>query len=219
MAQRCRALVIIDAQNEFLSSDGNFPCPVESTQPFKKNLKALIPKFRKAGGLIVWVKAFYEDRSEQPPQARGTENSDEWLTTATHVFEKSCCKEGTEGSKIEKDLWGCADLVKDSFATKAFYSASAEKKEGAQDLQAVLKNKGVTDAYFCGVASNTCVLATVLGAIEHKKEINPQLNVHVVEDCLGYRHKHKHDAALERMGKMQVESGLVLVKCDEIDWI
>lgn len=33
-----------------------------------------------------------------------------------------------------------------------------------------LMNKGITDAYFCGVASGTCVLASVFDAVKHKKK-------------------------------------------------
>lgn len=207
-SQSTHALVIIDSQNEFLSPKGNFPCPQESTKPLVENLSALIPKFRAAGGTVVWVQAFYEDRAEAPAAMKEHEKgTDEWLTNATHVYHISCCKAGTFGSEIYSDLWDVADTSNDKVVTKGYYSAFKETTE----LRDVLREKGVTDAYFCGIASGTCVLATVLDAAK----LN-EFDTHVVVDCLGFRRLNNHEEALERLERVP---GTKLVDSKDLKWI
>ena len=206
MAQASKALVIIDVQNEFLSPEGNFPCPEESTRPLIDNLIQLIPRFRASGGQIIWVQALYEDLAEEPESMKAFEKgTDGWLTNATHVYHVSCCKAGTFGSEIHPDLWACVDADNDKVVNKANYSAF---KDNTQLLD-VLREKGVTDAHFCGIASGTCVLATVLDAVNISG-----LRNHVVVDCLGYRRLNNHEEALERLKQIP---GLVLENSEDVE--
>lgn len=210
MAQPVRALVVINVQNEFLSRRGNFPCPEQSTEPLIENLSALIPQFRASRGQIIWVNAIYEDRTEQPAKNLKdvTKGSDEWLTNATHVYEISCCKKDTFGSKVHPDLWVHADLEKDKVVEKGFYSAFKR----ATALLEQLEKKAISDAYFCGIASGTCVLASVLDAAKHKDKFN----THVVTDCLGYRRLSNHEESIERMKRLP---DVELVDSDDVEWI
>ncbi|KAL2107892.1 hypothetical protein VUR80DRAFT_4519 [Thermomyces stellatus] len=208
MSQSSRALVIIDVQNEFLLPKGNFPCPEESTKPLVENLSALIPKFRAAGGTVIWVQAFYEDKTEAPAEMKEHEKgTDEWLTNATHVHDTPCCKAGTFGSEIYPEFWEVADTSSDKVVSKGYYSAFKETTE----LLDALREKGITDAYFCGVASGTCVLASVLDAVKIK-----EFRSHVVDDCLGFRRLNSHKEALERLARVP---GLELVNSRDLKWI
>lgn len=209
MAQPTRALVIIDVQNEFISRRGNFPCPEQSTESLIKNLSTLIPQFRAYGGQIIRVNAIYEDRTEQAAGMTGlVKGSDEWLTNATHVYHISCCKKDSFGSRVHPDIWVHADLESDVIVNKGFYSAF----NGTAELLDQLTRKGVSDAYFCGIASGTCVLASVLDATKQKDKFN----THVVTDCLGHRRITNHEESIERMKKLP---DVELVNSDNIEWI
>lgn len=74
----------------------------------------------------------------------------------------------------------------------------------------VLVAKGINEIYCTGLASGTCVLATVLDAIKLK---NPMLKVHAVPDCMGWRRYETHVDAIERLQKMPevtlTNSGLI----------
>ncbi|KAH9906678.1 Isochorismatase-like protein [Xylariomycetidae sp. FL2044] len=215
-----RALVIIDAQNEFLSPDGNFPCPDESTAPLLRNLRALVPRFRAAGGRVIWVQALYLDRAEEPEaMRRHPRGTDAWLTSATHVYHVPCCAPGSPGAEIHADLLAVADPDRDLFVRKDAYSA-LQSSGGAGTLADALlglsvglgqgggdnnnKNNNnniiMTDAYFCGVASGTCVLATVLDAAGAR--FRDRFRTHVVTDCLGYRRLNNHEEALGRLARL-----------------
>ncbi|MBE3045864.1 cysteine hydrolase, partial [Candidatus Bathyarchaeota archaeon] len=170
----------------------------ESTTPLLKNLTKLIPDFRVAGGLVIWVQALYDDLTEAQAPAGMTHNekgSDKWLTSATHVYHISCCKSGTFGAEIHPDLRAVADIEKDKVVTKAYYSAF----QGTTELLDVLRGEKIQEAYFCGIASGTCVLASVLHSVEYKEEFK----IFVVADCLGYRRITNHEEAIERMGKLE----------------
>lgn len=192
-----KALVIIDVQNDFMHPDGAFPIFPEIHQKFVAALCDLVPRFRQSGH-IIWVKADYLDRTEEPAsmacqvKGSGVIGSNEWLPAATHVFEVSCCKASTFGEEIPDYILDIAD-PEDHVVTKRGYSAFYESNE----LGRLFAELGVTDAYFCGLASGTCVLATILDALKLEK-----VQVFGVTDCFGYRRLNTHEAAIEEMKKL-----------------
>ncbi|PBP20554.1 isochorismatase [Diplocarpon rosae] len=76
----------------------------------------------------------------------------------------------------------------DLFVQKTYYSAF---KDGT--LVQILRAKFVTEIYICGALTNISVFATAMDAARHGYGIT------VVEDCLGYRSKARHDEALRRL--------------------
>lgn len=80
------------------------------------------------------------------------------------------------------------DAKHDLVYQKTYYSAF---KDGA--LVQILRAKFVTDIYICGVLTNINVFATAMDAARHGYGIT------IVEDCLGYRSKARHDEALRRL--------------------
>ncbi|KAF2020959.1 isochorismatase family protein, partial [Aaosphaeria arxii CBS 175.79] len=60
-------------------------------------------------------------------------------------------------------------------------------------LLLILRAKLVTELFICGCITNVSVLATVVDAARHGIKIN------VIEDCLGFRKRTRHDEALKRM--------------------
>jgi nicotinamidase-related amidase len=203
-----RALIIIDVQNEFLSANGNFPISDSCKPDLVANLTTLIPRFRNGGGHIIWVKALYENRTEEPsvmkeyPRGDGILGSNEWLTSATHVHPTPCCKAGSSGAEIYPDFLNLA-APEDKVITKGCYSAF----NGSSELLQTLREKKVTNIYFCGVASGTCVLASVIDAVKLG-----EWQVHVLQDCMGWRRYNTHEEAIRRYEELKVD----VVNCDQV---
>lgn len=195
MAHQNHALVIIDLQNEFMSPNGNFPIPDDCKQNLLKNLRGLVPRFRESGGHVIWVKALYVQRTEEPAGMKQyTKGTNEWLQVATHVYEIPCCEAGTFGAEIDPEALALAH-PEDPLVTKVGYSAFWETTA----LLDVLREKGISDAYFCGLATGTCVLASILDAVKIG-----EVRVHAVPDCMGWRRFNTHEEAIRRMQQLPV---------------
>lgn len=80
------------------------------------------------------------------------------------------------------------DGKRDLIFQKSWYSAF---KDGS--LVQILRAKFVTEIYLCGALTNISVFATAMDAARHGYAIT------IVEDCLGYRSKARHDEALRRL--------------------
>ncbi|KAH9206179.1 Isochorismatase-like protein [Leptodontidium sp. 2 PMI_412] len=196
------ALVIIDLQNEFLDSKGNFPISDEIRPSLLANLTSLIPRFRESDGHIIWVQAIYENRDTEPEvmaakdKGDGIVGNNTWLVAATHVFSVPCCEDKTWGSKIYPEVLALS-VKEDVVVFKQGYSAYWNDNKG---LSTAFKDKGITDAYFCGVASGTCVLATIIDTVQHGEVI-----VHAVPDCMGWRRANTHVEAVRRFEELGVD--------------
>ncbi|KAG9236418.1 hypothetical protein BJ875DRAFT_372181 [Amylocarpus encephaloides] len=71
---------------------------------------------------------------------------------------------------------------------KSYYSAF---RDGT--LMQVMRSKFITEVYLCGSLTNISVFATAMDAARHGYAIT------ILEDCLGYRSKARHDAALKQL--------------------
>jgi nicotinamidase-related amidase/alkylated DNA repair dioxygenase AlkB len=80
------------------------------------------------------------------------------------------------------------DTTKDIIFTKTHYSAF---KSGA--LLQTLRGQFVTELFICGALTNISIFATAMDAARHGYTIT------LVEDCLGYRSKARHDEALRQL--------------------
>jgi nicotinamidase-related amidase len=202
-----RALVAIDLQNEFLSPEGRFPIDDISKHSLLTNLHALIPEFRKHGH-IVWIKSNYtnasaHDETESPPDTTSTDSdAQNAFLAGTHTGRSPCCEKGSVNAEFVPEVSNLIDDHSDAVLVKTCYSAFKETS-----LLEDLRRKRVTDVYFCGLLTNICVLASVLDALKV-----PELSVHVVEDCLGWRRQTSHQKALDKMGALDVK----LVKGSDI---
>ncbi|KAJ7582627.1 Isochorismatase-like protein [Mycena floridula] len=177
-----RALVIIDLQNEFLSSQGRFPVLGSSGDSLLQNLVLIVPKFRQSGGKIIWIRSIYAYTPSEPVRGLRT----------THTGDTPCCEAGSWNSEFHPlvlSLQQESDLI----VLKSNYSAFEETV-----LQQTLETFGITDVYFCGLLSGTCVLASVVDAVQMP------FKVFAISDCLGYRREQSHNYALGRMGDLLV---------------
>ncbi|KAH0288598.1 hypothetical protein KCU62_g5094, partial [Aureobasidium sp. EXF-3399] len=101
--------------------------------------------------------------------------------------EDNCCLPGSWGAELSPEV---KDLVspKDVKVVKSYYSAFT-----SSSLLLMLRAKLITEVYVVGCTTNLSVYATALDAAQHGLSIN------LVEDCLNYRLKHRHDRAVQKL--------------------
>jgi nicotinamidase-related amidase/glutathione S-transferase len=92
------------------------------------------------------------------------------------------------GTNILDSVARSIDTKRDLVFQKTYYSAF---KDGS--LVQTLRAKFVTEIYICGALTNISVFATAMDAARHGYAIT------IVDDCLGYRSKARHDEALRKL--------------------
>jgi nicotinamidase-related amidase len=184
---------VIDLQNEFLGSDGHFPILESSKDALLANLAQLLPDFRKVGH-IVWVKSIYDNTAGAAAEAAQVDvHSPEAYLAGTHRGKTPCCPKGSVNAELYPEVASRVS-VEDTLIIKTYFSAFTKTS-----LLATLRDKFVKDVFVCGLLSGTCVLATILDAVQI-----PGFNLYVVQDCLGWRNDKSHDRAVERMQELGV---------------
>lgn len=239
-----QALLVLDLQNEFVSSEGQLP--VESPPHLVDNILKLIPDFRSSGN-VIWISSVY--KASRPVNGNGEDSEEvvserELIMSVEHQAEtmRDARKQladspngqsgpsiipadGFENTDLEADE-GEEDLTDEAFLTvpygeeprfvlpqsqavnpplevlkaydnekdimlqKSHYSAF---KDGT--LIKMLRSRFITEIYICGALSNMSVYATALDAAQFGIAIT------LVDDCLGYRSKERHDETLRRLLK------------------
>ena len=184
-----RCLILIDLQNEFLLSEGNFPIH-ESSRSFVQNIFPLVRNCRNAGYCVYWIRSEYSNNNPEDVSV----DLDSFLS-GTHTGRKRCCEKDSYGAQFPAEI---ADLIKESSTdvvlTKTWYSAFKETT-----LLSELKQRGVTDLLVGGLITNVCIQATVMDAVAM------EFNVNVLEDCLGWRNRASHDKALGKLRELDVQ--------------
>jgi nicotinamidase-related amidase/alkylated DNA repair dioxygenase AlkB/glutathione S-transferase len=95
---------------------------------------------------------------------------------------------GSPGANFSPFTSQNIDTMRDLVFQKSYYSAF---KDGT--LVQTLRAKFVTEIYLCGALTNISIFATAMDAARHGYSIT------IVDDCLGYRSKDKHDEALRQL--------------------
>jgi nicotinamidase-related amidase len=106
------------------------------------------------------------------------------------------------GSNFAEAIVTAADIKRDLFRQKSYYSAF---KDGT--LVQTLRAKFVTEIYICGALTNISVFATAMDAARHGYSIT------IVEDCVGYRSKARHDEALRQLREF---AGCEVISCADL---
>ena len=100
---------------------------------------------------------------------------------------EACFIEATDGAdfgvKVKPSI-----LPTDLQLTDSCYSAFC-----STSLLSMLRSKLITELYVCGAMTNLNVYATCVDAARYGIKIT------LVEDCLGYRQRERHDLALKRL--------------------
>ncbi|KAJ7454742.1 Isochorismatase-like protein [Mycena latifolia] len=189
MEAKKRCLLLIDLQNEFLSSEGNFPIAATSQQALLENLSKIIRDFRSSGDDVFWVRSEYTIGKAAPDVPPDLD-----FLRRTHTGKTPCCEPNSLGAAFPESVAALLE-PQDVVLTKKWYSAFTDTT-----LQDELSSRRITHPYFGGLLTNVCVHATAGEA--HALGFT----VTVLEDCLGWRKYKSHQKALRSMreGGIQV---------------
>lgn len=100
---------------------------------------------------------------------------------------EACFIKGTLGAEYASEVKSSVQPT-DLQVTKAYYSAFS-----STSLLSTLRMKLITELYVCGAMTNLNVYATSMDAARYGIKIT------LVEDCLGYRQRERHDLAIKRL--------------------
>lgn len=151
------ALLIVDVQNDFCPG-GALPVP-EGDQVVPV-LNRAIERFQQAGGLIIASRDWHPARSTHFAAYGG-----KW---PVH------CVQDTEGAAFHPQLRLPAEAVVVSKGTgenEDGYSAFEARTDDGTPLEDLLREKGVRRLVVGGLATDYCVRASVLGALERGFEV------------------------------------------------
>ncbi|OQN97115.1 hypothetical protein B0A48_17211 [Cryoendolithus antarcticus] len=121
------------------------------------------------------------------PSASGDE---ELFLTRTSRREPACLR-GSFGADYAKRVRPLIKPDRDMQIVKSFYSAF-----NSTSLLSSLRSKLITELYIAGCITNLSVYATAMDAARYG------IKVILVEDCLGYRIRERHDLAVSRLVKV-----------------
>lgn len=159
------AILVIDMQNDFCSSDGSIARRGADVSP-NQELAARLPSFlniaRAAGALIVWVR---QESSESHVSDARRARSQAMGWSATDV-----ALEGTWGAELYDNLHPDPN---DAIIIKNKYSAFI-----GTPLSNLLRARGRNTVVVCGTATNVCVDSTVRSA--YMEEFNVLLPTDLV---------------------------------------
>ncbi|KAK5164933.1 uncharacterized protein LTR77_009598 [Saxophila tyrrhenica] len=113
---------------------------------------------------------------------------DEELFLTRTANRTPCCIPGSFGAEYAIQIKDLVDPRKDLQLIKTYYSAFS-----GTSLLMTLRIKFVTELYICGCTTNLSLFATAMDAARHG------ISITLVEDCLGYRKKDRHDEAIKQL--------------------
>jgi nicotinamidase-related amidase len=160
------ALLVIDMQNFFVAE-------VDTAKSIVPNINRLARVMRERGGLVVWVVMTLAEKLDAP--SLWPIYHDYFFTDAKMRAHKDGLTEGTEGHKLYPELDVRAE---DPICHKSRFSAFIQ---GASDLDAQLRKRGIENLVVCGTATNMCCETTARDAM-----------------MIGYRAAIVHDASAAR---------------------
>lgn len=184
-----RCLLLVDLQNEFLSSTGNFPIPAVTRQALLENVAKAARDFRANGDDVVWVRSEYT--LGHNTQSDGS--ADAGLLRGTHTGKTPCCVPNSVGAAFPESVIALLE-PQDLVVTKKWYSAFTETA-----LRNELTSRGIVHLCIGGLLTNVCVHASADDA--HTLGFA----VTVLEDCLGWRKYRSHERAIREMRKSGIQ--------------
>jgi len=153
VAKQC-AVLVVDMQNDFCDREGHYGLCGNDISDFVAAIEPvsrLVGKARAAGATVGYTRLVYDKRAGSM-EDRHVLKPRRWIPKGERL------RPGTWGAAVIDRL---APLSGDIVVDKAGYSAF----EGT-DLEAQLRNRGVTTIIVCGVVTYACVLATAFTAFD-----------------------------------------------------
>lgn len=174
------ALLVVDIQNDFCSSDGKIAKANKDVSWLQKTVEKMsvfIEEARTLGLPVFFIRFFTE------PDAK--------LSPFEEVKEKkrgisALCTRGTSGANFYKLIPGKNDKIIDKHGYSAFFGT---------DLHEQLSSQGIQNLLVIGTSTHLCVDSTVRDAFQYG------FTVYVLEDLVATRveQKNLHDDALQIM--------------------
>ena len=175
---RWTALLVVDVQNDFVSSKGSAAKrgeDVSAAQAAVPMLIRLIDEARRVGLTVVYIKTTHSEWTDTPS----------WIYRKSQQSALDTCREGTWGAEFYE---GISPLPSERVVIKHRYSAFINT-----DLNTVLKAKGIESVLVTGVATNVCVETTARDAYMYDYYVT------MVEDCAAAYDPKLHLSTLENM--------------------
>jgi len=175
---RWSALLVVDVQNDFVSSKGSAAQrgeDVSAAQAMVPKLIRLIEEARRVGLTAVYVKTTHSEWTDTPS----------WIYRKSQQSALNTCREGTWGAEFYE---GISPLPDERVVIKHRYSAFINT-----DLNTVLKAKGIESVLVTGVATNVCVETTARDAYMFDYYVT------MVEDGAAAYDPKLHESTLENI--------------------
>ena len=201
-----KALIIVDVQNDFCEGGALEVPNGSSVVPV---INKLIDRFDAIIQTQDWHPAGHHSFASSHDGKSPYETVE--LDYGTQVLWPDHCVQGTKGAEFHKDLQTDKSQVIirkgfrapiDSYST--FYENDQKTKTG---LTGYLKDRGITDLYVTGLATDFCVKWSVLDGIEEG------FNVHIVEDAV---RGIDLEGSLDEAWKEMKEAGVTVTTSDKI---
>jgi biuret amidohydrolase len=182
------ALLVIDLQVDFLSSDGYFarkgydPAPLRAIIP---TVNAVIAAARQSGCAVIHTRQGYRaDRADMTPYER-------WRRRRSGLEDTDVLLRSSPGFEIDPAIDVRAeDVIIDKTANGAFTHT---------DLEHVLRARGITHLLFTGCTTDVCVHTTLREAQDRNFQ-----NL-LIEDACASGDQYAHEAAIHMV---TVEDGI-----------
>lgn len=175
------ALLVVDMQNCFCQ-EGQ-PAYVETTRDIVPNINRLAAALRSAGGLVVWIKMWADERMAASwpvyfQHANSPENAAAML---------AALKPGSEGFEL------CAGLETDPADMVSLKSRFSALIQGSSGLDGQLRARGIDSVMVTGTVTNVCCESTARDAnmLNYKTVF--------VSDANAARTDEEHNATLNSM--------------------
>ena len=170
------AVLVIDVQNDFCAPGGhtevNLGKDVADCQAVVDPIVGLVASARRAGAVVIWVKADYNRTFLSPPiharqVARGIANA--------------YCVAGTWGAELFRVSPEDGDMVIQKHRHSAFIGT---------ELEQILRDRGIRTVVFAGVQTHVCIESSLRDASARG------YYVVVPGDCVGSFDRDLHDKTL-----------------------
>jgi nicotinamidase-related amidase len=200
--------VIIDTEEAVTELE--VPEPVtevsKKPKPQSKSSKSKSSKSRKrAMNLFMRVSSPRKSDAPSEPELVAEDSSSPWEDDELFLSKLSrdpCCIRESKGADFPNNVKAAIDLSTDILVKTSHYSAFK-----STSLLVTLRMKRITELFICGCTTNIAVYATTQQAASG-------FTITIIDDCLGYRKKARHDMAFkyitEGMGAQTLSSREIL---------
>lgn len=144
------ALLVVDMQNFFVAE-------VDTAKSIVPNINRLAQAMRDKGGVVAWILLTVADTEDGP--SKWPIYHDYFFTPEKMKAHKGGLTEGSWGHQLYADLAPQAD---DIYSRKSRFSAFIQ---GASDIDAVLRARGIENLVVTGTATNMCCESTARDAM------------------------------------------------------